>query len=70
MIDNVNIEIIDDQMAEILRKKTPQERIDIAFKMWDSARKMLINYFHTTHPDWDDDKIKKKTAERLSHGSI
>ena len=33
-----NIEVIDDAMAEVLRRKTPQERLAIAFNMWTSAK--------------------------------
>ncbi len=69
-IDERNIEIIDDIMARILREKTPQQRLAIAFTLWTSARKQLLNYLRTEHPDWTDSMIQKEVAKRLSHGAI
>ncbi len=69
-ISEKNIEIIDDLMAEILRKKTPQQRLTIAFSIWISAKKCITNYLRSEHPDWDDSRIQKEVAKRLSHGII
>jgi hypothetical protein len=38
--------------------------------MWSSARKYLINYLKTEHPDWSDAVIQKEVARRLSHGAV
>jgi hypothetical protein len=35
------IEVMDDIMAEILRRKTPAERLAIGFGLWRSAQKLL-----------------------------
>src|SRR5437016_3338411 len=35
------IEVVDQNMAEILRRKTPAQRIAIGFGLWRSARRML-----------------------------
>ena len=69
-INEGNIEVIDDRMARIFREKTPQQRLAIAFDMWSSARKYLINYLKTEHPDWCDAVIQKEVARRLSHGAV
>jgi len=69
-IDERNIEVIDDTMAKILREKTPQQRLAIAFSLWTSAKKQLSNYLRAEHPDWSDSMIKKEVAKRLSHGTI
>lgn len=69
-INEGNIEVIDDRMAKIFREKTPQQRLAIAFGMWSSARKCLINYLKTEHPDWSDAVIQKEVARRLSHGAV
>jgi hypothetical protein len=65
-----NIEIIDNAMAKILREKTPQQRLAIAFGLWTSAKKQLSNYLRTEHPDWNEEMIQKEVAKRLSHGTI
>ena len=68
-IDERNIEVIDDIMVRILRKKTPQQRLAIAFSLWTSAKKQLSNYLRAEHPSWSDSKIQKEVAKRLSHGT-
>ncbi|MEW6110293.1 MAG: hypothetical protein AB1632_14170 [Nitrospirota bacterium] len=65
-----NIEVIDDVMAKILREKSPQQRLSIAFGMWLSAKKQLSNYLRTEHPDWSEAMIRKEVAKRLSHGAV
>jgi len=70
VIDERNIEIIDDVMAKILRERTPQQRLVIAFNLWASARKQLSNYLRAEHPDWSDSMIQKEVAKRLSHGVV
>ena len=69
-LDDRNIEVLDDRMAEVLKSKTPQQRLLIAFGIWKSAKKQLINYFRSIHPDWDEEKIQREVARRLSHGTI
>lgn len=69
-IDERNIEVIDDDMAKVLREKTPQQRLAIAFGLWRSAKKQISNYLRTEHPDWTESMIQKEVAKRLSHGVI
>lgn len=64
------IEVVDDVMAEILRKKTPAERLQIGFSLWTSARKMLTAHLKSIHSDWDDKQISREVAKRLSHGIV
>lgn len=69
-IDERNIEVIDERMAHVLRQKTPQERLMIAFKMWDYAKSQLTDYLHSKYPDMDEEKIRLEVIKRLSHGNI
>jgi hypothetical protein len=69
-LDPGQIEVVDDTMAEILRRKTPAERIRIGFTLWTSACNMLMTHLKKTHPEWDNDRVKKVVAKRLSHGAI
>jgi hypothetical protein len=65
-----NIETPDDRVVEILRSKTPAERLAIGFGMWSSARRMLLSLVSQEHPDWDDDRVSREAARRLSHGAV
>lgn len=69
-LDRGQIEVVDNAMAEVLRQKTPTERIRIGFNMWTAARKMLLVHLKETYPEWEDGMIKKEAARRLSHGFI
>ena len=69
-LDRGQIEVVDDAMAEILRRKTPAERIQIGFNLWVSARDMLRTHLKRTHPDWSVERLEKEVARRLSHGTF
>ncbi|MEW6606930.1 MAG: hypothetical protein AB1414_05680 [bacterium] len=69
-LEKRNLEVLDELMVEVLRKKTPQERLIIAFNLWDSAKKQLTNYLSSLHPDWDKGKVQQEVVRRLSYGTI
>ncbi len=69
-LDKGQIEVLDDAVAEILRLKTPGERLKIAFDMWESVRKMLMNHLAKSHPEWDESTICREVARRMSHGAV
>lgn len=69
-LDSGQIEVVDGRMAEVLRRKTPAERIAIGFSLWTSAHKILTSHLKTAHPDWDEHHVQEEVAKRLSHGAI
>jgi hypothetical protein len=64
------IEVISDDVANVLRQKTGAERLEIASRMFASARRMLVNHLRHIHPDWNDLEVAREAAKRLSHGAI
>jgi hypothetical protein len=68
--DISRLEVLDDAMAEVLRRKTPAERLGIAFGLWRSARRMLTSMLRSMHPDWSEDQVNREVARRLSHGAV
>lgn len=64
------IEMVDDAMAEVLRSKSPTERIAIAHGMWNHASRMISQVLRKEHQDWSDSQIEEEVARRLSHGAI
>jgi hypothetical protein len=60
---------MDDEMAEILRHKTPAERLAIADGMLRSARTMLTAMLTRQHPDWSQERVAAEVAKRISHGA-
>ena len=69
-LDRGQIEVVDDKMAEVLRHKSPAERIRIGFAIWTSTRNMLVVQLRKTHPAWDRERIEQEVARRLSHGFV
>ncbi|ALA59014.1 hypothetical protein [Nitrospira moscoviensis] len=69
-IDVHRIEVIDDVMADVLRRKTPAERLAIGFGLWRSARVILRGQLEARHPDWDSERLDREVARRLSHGAV
>ena len=68
-MDLSRIEVIDDVMCDVLKKKTALERLKIGFGLWHSAKTILYHTLKSTHPDWDEEKIREETARRISHGA-
>lgn len=64
------LEIIDEMTVDVLRKKTPAERLEIASGMWESARVMIRGALRQEHPDWSDEAIVREIARRISHGKV
>jgi len=69
-LDKEQIEVVDDAIAEVLRRKTPAERIKIGFEIWTSAYKMLLSHLKTSHPEWTPEMVRKEAARRISSGSV
>jgi high-affinity nickel permease len=64
------IEVIDDKTAEILRRKTPAERLSIGFSLWHSTAQLLPSLIKSLHPEWSKAKINREVVKRLSHGTV
>jgi hypothetical protein len=62
--------MVDDAMADILRRKTEAERLTIAFGIWDFARGMIGANLRREHPNWTAEQLQRETARRMSHGAV
>ena len=63
------IEIVDPDMAAVLRAMTEADRLRIAWGMWRSARDMLRNLLRAEHCDWSGQDVGREVARRLAHGT-
>lgn len=64
------VEVVDEDVAAILRTKTPSERLEMAFEMWRSARNMMRSILSAQHPDWSEQEVNAEVAHRMSHGAV
>jgi hypothetical protein len=69
-LDPKQVEVLDDAMAEVLRRKRPQDRLRIGFDLWISAHKMLTTHIRDIHPDWGQEAVEREVARRLLHGAL
>lgn len=65
-LDRLRYEVIDDAMADVLRGKTPAERLEMANSMWRTARDLIRSKLIYDHPDWTAEQIQAETARRMS----
>jgi len=69
-LDKGQIEVVDNDMAAVLRTKSPAQRIGIGFDIWLSVRRMLVSHLKSSHPDWDIKQVQKEVARRLLRGAV
>ena len=66
-LDDGQIEVLDQAMADVLRQKTPAQRLQIGFALWDSTKRMLTAHLSAEHPDWSPKRVNAEVAWRLAH---
>ncbi len=70
MLDRpMDFEVMEDAMADVLREKSEAERLQIAGRMWLSAKAILRGAIQTEHPGWDSQQVNREIARRISHGA-
>jgi hypothetical protein len=63
------IEFVDDAAAEVLRRKTPAERIQMAAGYYRLVRGLIEGGLRTKYPEWDDARIAAEVARRIMRGT-
>jgi hypothetical protein len=69
-LDPIRFEIIDEEMARILRLKTPQQRLEMAESMSRMVRDQIRAKLKQDHPEWSDEAVSRETAKRFSRGTV
>jgi len=69
-LDIGQIEVLDADVAATLRSKSEADRLTIAFRMWSFARETIFNVLRSEHANWDEERLHREVARRLSHGAI
>jgi len=68
-LEDYRVERMDEATLEMLRSKTPAERLAIAFDCNRTMRLRLEGHIRTYHPDWDDAQVAADVARRMSRGA-
>jgi hypothetical protein len=64
-IDPRNIETVGDEVAAILRTKSPTDRIQMAAEANDTARLLAAAGIRHFHPHWSEERIRREVARRM-----
>jgi len=65
----VNIEVIDDKLAEVLRGKTPAERVEMIAAANRTARILAAAGARHQHSDWNELQIEAEVIRRVTGGT-
>ncbi len=68
-LDDGQIEVVDQAIADIMRQKSPAEKIALVGIAHRTAKRLMAAGIRRTHPDWSDDAIQKEVCRRLLHGT-
>jgi len=63
------IEVVDEDVAAILRTKTPAEKIEMIAAAHRTARQLIAGGVRLRHPEWDDEQVHHEVIRRLTHGA-
>lgn len=67
--DPRRIEILDPEMVEVLRSKTPAERMAMIFDAHRTMRLRIEGHLRTHHPDMSDEQVTTEIARRMLLGT-
>ena len=68
-VDVGRIEIVDWDVAAVLRRKSGMERLRLAHEAWELARDRLATFLSARHPELGQEEIQRQVARRLAHES-
>ncbi len=68
-LDDGQIEAVDDSVAELLRRKTPAERVAMIGEANRAMRLVIAAQVRSCRPDWDDRAVLEEVARRMRGGT-
>jgi len=68
-LDDGQIEVIDAAQADVLRRKTPAQRVAMINACNRTMRLLIEGRLRSRHPDWDDTTVQAEIARRMSRGA-
>lgn len=64
-----SIEAIDDQLAQVLRSKSPAEKVEMVAAANRTARLLAAAGIRYQHPDWDEAQVLAEVIRRVTGGT-
>lgn len=66
-LDPGQIEVVDPEMAAVLRTKTPAERTAMAANLWEYGRDFVLASVRRQHPEFDEKEVQREFLRRFLH---
>ncbi len=63
------IESVDDSLADVLRDKSPAEKIEMVAAANRTARLLAAAGVRYTHPDWEEAQVQAEVIRRVCGGT-
>ena len=60
------IEIIEDDLAAVLRRKTGAERLKIVDMLFECVQGLIESNVRAAHSDWDERRVSREVAARIA----
>ena len=68
-LDKGQIEVVDDQVAAIMKTKSGPERLRMVWDAWTFFGKRITAHLKSTHPEWTEEEIQREIVRRVSYGA-
>ena len=71
-MDNIlsRFDVIDDDLAAVLRTKTPAEKVAMVDAANRTARLLAAAGIRHLHPDWTDEQVQAEVIRRVTGGIL
>jgi hypothetical protein len=70
VVDPRNLESIDDSLADVLRRKTPAQKVEMIAAANRTARILAAAGIRHLHPDWDELQVQAEVIRRVCGGTV
>lgn len=61
----IPLDVVDDDVVEVLRRKTPAERIQMTAEANEVARALVAAGIRYQHPGWSEERVRLEVARRM-----
>jgi len=68
-LDPGQIEVVDDAIVEVLRRKQPWERVAMVGEANRTVRLLMAGGIRSRHPDWTAEQVRREVARRMLGGT-
>lgn len=68
-LDDGQIEVVDQAVADMMRRKSPAEKIALVGAAHRMAKRLMAGGIRRNHADWTEEQIQAEVCRRLLHGT-